>query len=245
MHVEHHGWHSPSLGHNMNLRVYGHSGKPILVFPSQGGSLNEYEDFGMIGQIRPWIDRGEIRVITPAGLDHQTWVDFDAHPAQRARRYNDYDSYIVREVVPFIQSKAPGEGIMTHGCSMGAYHAVNFFFKHPDLFDSVIALSGVYKLNMFIGDYMDENVYFNTPLAYLSNMTDHATLERYRRSQIVVCVGQGAWEEPMIEDTQELRRILEAKSVPAWIDVWGHDVAHDWPWWRVMMPYFLNRMNLD
>lgn len=40
--------HSKVLGRSMNFNVYGHAGRPILVFPASGGSHNEYGDFGMI-----------------------------------------------------------------------------------------------------------------------------------------------------------------------------------------------------
>lgn len=36
----------------------------------------------------------------------------------------------------------------------------------------MISLSGVFDLRLFIGDYIDENVYFNSPLAYLPNLND-------------------------------------------------------------------------
>ena len=31
---------------DMPYNIYGHQGKPILVFPSSGGSYHEYGDFG-------------------------------------------------------------------------------------------------------------------------------------------------------------------------------------------------------
>lgn len=62
------------------------------------------------------------------------------------------------------------------------------------------------------------------------------------KGRIIVCVGPGAWEDEMRVDAAELRRILDSKGVPAWIDFWGHDVNHDWPWWRVQMPYFLSKL---
>ena len=36
--------------------------------------------------------------------------------------------------------------------------------------------------------------------------------------------------------------LLNAKGIPHWLDVWGHDVNHDWPWWRKMLPYFLEKI---
>ena len=98
---------------------------------------------------------------------------------------------------------------------MGAYHAANFFFRHPDLFDATIAISGPMRLNLFVGDYMDDNVYFNAPLVYLPGLLDPWFLDQFRQSQIVVCVGQGAWEEPFVEDACALQHLLKAKQVPA------------------------------
>ena len=41
MQVEHHGWHSPRVGRWMGIKVYGHYGSPLLVFPTSGGDENE------------------------------------------------------------------------------------------------------------------------------------------------------------------------------------------------------------
>jgi len=130
--------------------------------------------------------------------------------------------------------------LLTTGCSMGGYHAGNFFFRHPSLFDAVIALSGIFQLTMFIGDYMDETVYYNSPLNFVPNLTDPERLMLIRRSRIIICTGQGAWEEPMIADARAMEQILAEKAVPAWVDLWGYDVNHDWPWWRKQLPLFLD-----
>lgn len=239
-----HTWHSPSLGHDMHLRVYGHAGKPAIVFPPQEGRFHDFDDFGMVESCRPWLEAGKLRLVTVDGVDEQSWLHPTNHPRQRALRHKDYDRYIMEEVVPFVHQVAPGEGIMLTGCSMGGYHSANFYFRYPDRFDSLIALSGVYRLVLFIGDYMDDEVYFHVPLAYLPGLQDEAALEAMRRGKIVVAVGQGAWEDDMLADTRALQSILESKSVPARFDYWGHDVNHDWVWWRKMMPYFLTELGI-
>jgi esterase/lipase superfamily enzyme len=244
MNIEYHKWWSPSLGQEMELKVYGHFGKPMLVFPAQGGRFFEFEDFKMIEAIQDFIEAGRVKVFTVDSLDNQSWANWDAHPADRARRHQDYDRYIVEEVAPFIRQHCGDtwqKAIVT-GCSMGAYHAGNFFFRHPDIFDVTIPISGLFQLHMFIGDYMDENVYYNSPLNYLPGLNDVRYLDQYRASQIIVCVGQGAWEDAMLADAHALKRILEEKQVPAWIDIWGYDVNHDWPWWRKMLPYHLEHL---
>ncbi len=246
MNIEYHRWFSPSLGHEMELKVYGSFGKPLLVFPAQGGRFYEFEDFKMIDAIHSFIDTGKVKVYTVDSLDNQTWANWNAHPADRARRHQDYDRYIVDEVTPFIHNHCGNaeQKFIAAGVSMGAYHAGNFFFRHPDIFDTTIVLSGLFQLHMFVGDYTDENVYFNSPLYYLPNLSDAWFLDLYRQSKIIVCVGQGSWEDAMLADAYRLKQILEEKQIPAWIDIWGHDVNHDWPWWRQMLPYFLEKLDL-
>jgi len=193
--------------------------------------------------VHGYIDAGQYQFYTVDSIDAQTWANFGAYPGDRARRHEDYDRYITQEVAPFIRERCGEEAlILSTGVSMGGYHSANFFFRHPDIFDALISLSGLFQLKMFIGDYSDENVYFNSPIYYLANMNDPWYLEKYRRSQIVICAGQGAWEEAMDADIVEMGRILESKGVPAWIDLWGHDVNHDWPWWRLQLPYFLGKI---
>jgi len=243
MNIEYHHWWSPHLGQEMELKVYGHAGKPVLVFPAMCGRFFEFEDFKMIDATWQLIDGGNVQFVTVDSIDSQSWANWGAHPADKARRHEDYDRYITREVLPFVHKRA-GEAVKmtTTGCSMGGYHACNFFFRHPDLFYGMISLSGLSSPRMFVGDYMDDNVYFNAPLHFLPNLTDPDTLALMREADIVICTGQGAWEEDMMADARAMRDILEEKDIPAWVDFWGYDVNHDWPWWRKQLPHFLSQL---
>jgi esterase/lipase superfamily enzyme len=245
MNIEYHKWWSDHLNQDMELKVYGHAGKPVLVFPCQGGRFYEWEDFRMIDAIHWFIDEGKIQLYTVDSIDKQSWANWNAHPADRGRRHADYDQYIIHEVVPFIRLRTHSDQkLISTGCSMGSYHAANFFFRHPDIFDTMLSISGPFSLNIFVGDYMDDNIYFNSPLAYLPDLTDAWFLDQYRQSKIIACCGQGAWEERMLADTYALKKVLEDKGIPAWIDIWGFDVNHDWPWWHKMVPYFLGQLDL-
>lgn len=246
MQIEYHKWFSQNLGQDMELKVYGYYGKPALVFPAQGSRFFEFEDMGMLDAVAGFVEAGQVKLFTVDSVDNQSWANAWAHPADRARRHEQYERYIVEEVVPFMRGHSGDtqEKFLTTGCSMGGYHSANFFFRHPEIFDTLIAISGLFRLNHFIGEYMDSTVYFHTPLAFLPNLTDPAILEMYRQSRIIVCVGQGAWEDEMLHDARALKVILEAKDIPHWIDLWGDDVNHDWPWWRNMLPYFLGKLEL-
>ena len=75
MQTEYHRWFSPSLGHDMELKVYGYFGTPMLVFPAQSGSFHEFEDLGMIHKLEPFIESGRIKLFTVNSLDGQTWAN--------------------------------------------------------------------------------------------------------------------------------------------------------------------------
>jgi esterase/lipase superfamily enzyme len=228
----------------MTVEVHGERGRPLLAFPSQNGRFGDFAGFGMVEACRGLVDAGRVRVFAVDGVDWQSWTNGAVSPAERARRHLDYDRHVMEEVVPFVRDATGSATAWVTGCSMGAFHAANFFFRRPDVFDGVIGLSGLYSARSFVGDYCDDAVYFNSPLHYLPNLSDPRTLDLYRRARITFAVGQGAWEEDCLADTRALQAVLEAKGVPAWFDYWGPDVNHDWPWWRKMLPYFLERMGV-
>jgi len=247
MHIEEHSWHSTNLDTSMALKVYGHWGVPFIVFPCSRGRYFDYEGMGMIEALSDFIDAGRIKLFCVDSIDAESWYNFDVPPADRNARHEAYDRYIVDEAVPFIRHHchSPDAKIMTNGCSMGAYHAVNFFLKHPGVFEGTIVLSGLYRLDRAEFGLSAADVpavYFNSPLNYLPNLTDAEYLDAYRNRTIVVCVGQGAWEEEAVEDTRQLRNVFTEKAVPAWVDFWGYDVNHDWPWWYRQMNFFLDRL---
>lgn len=245
MKVEYYKLWSEALNRDMEFKVYGHAGRPIVVFPSACGRFFEFEDFGMVEAVRAFIEGGKVWLYAIDSVDCEAWLARWMNPGDRGVYHERYDRYVMEEVVPFIreQTGVPA-GYLTTGCSMGAYHAANFFFKHPDVFGGVIAMSGLYGPRYFVGDYMDDNVYFNFPLCYLPNLTDPFYLDKYRESDIIICTGKGAWEEESIRETRALEDNLKALDVPAWVDYWGEDVNHDWPWWRKQLPYFLGHLDL-
>ena len=67
-------------------------------------------------------------------------------------------------------------------------------------------------------------------------------MEQYRQGEIIICCGQGAWEDEAKEDARILKEQFERLQVDAWVDLWGEDVNHDWPWWLIQFPYFVERL---
>ncbi len=237
---------SRELERDMEFKVYGDSGKLCFAFPPQNGRFYDFENFGMVESIRPWIEDGRILLVTPDSIDAESWSARGENPRRRIELQERWFRYITLELEPRTHAlgAAPGRGMLT-GCSMGAMHSGIIYFRRPDLFDTVVALSGTYNANDFILDYMDDLIYANSPVMFLPNMPeDHRYMELYRSSQLIFCVGQGAWEDDLLAGTRALDAVLKSKGIPAWFDYWGFDVNHDWCWWQKQLPYFMGKLEL-
>ena len=239
---ESHRWYSGSLGRDMELLLYGHAGQPMLAFPSQNGRFWDWESFGMIEGVADLLDDGRLTLAAVDSVDSESWTNHGAHPIDRARRHETYERYLLDEVLPLLSAVTGQDVAWAAGCSMGAYHAANLFFRRPDRLDGLIAISGVYSARLFVGDAGGDEIYFNDPLAYLPGLDDPWHLDRYRRSQITFVAGQGAYEEEALTDTRAVQAVLESKDVPAVFDYWGHDVDHHWSWWARMLRHHVGRM---
>lgn len=237
MQVEYHKRPSRHLGREMEFKVYGHAGRPVLVFPTSNGRFFQYEDSGCIRVLAGRIDAGEIRIWTADGIDGESFFS-NGHDLQaRIGRHESYFRYINDELLPEILDLG-GQAPVLSGCSMGAFHASNFLFRFPERVAGVIALSGVYSTRHFFGETLEGQIYFNSPVDYLARLDDEALLDRIRSRRLFFCCGQGAWEEQMIEDTHHLEAVLRDKNIPAWVDFWGGDASHDWDWWHRQIIYF-------
>lgn len=247
MHIYYHKRESHHLGRPMEHKRYGYSGRPVVVFPTSRGRFYQYEDSGAVSALSDFIEDGRIQIFTLDGIDGETFFGDSPDLQARIDRHDAYFRYVKEEAFPDLTREARiGNGgqdlkpIVT-GCSMGAYHAANFAFHYPELTAGVIALSGVYSTRDFFGPALDGGIFYHSPLDYLKGLQDERILGELRRNRMIFCVGQGAWEDRMIGETRQLEAVLRDKDIPAWVDYWGTDVSHDWPWWHKQLRYFMER----
>ena len=238
--------YSQSLCREMEYKIYGHAGKPILFIPCQSGRFYDFENFHMLEQWQTWIEAGECMVFSVDSIDSESWAAPHNDHHAKVEMHEKWYHYLVDEMVPIIAEASGRNDILPFGCSMGAMHGANLFFRRPDLFDGVFAISGLYDSKEFLGEYMDPLVYDNSPVDYLSNMpADHPYLQAYAQHKMIFAVGQGAWEGPLLESTRRLDAVCARKGIDARFCYWGVDVDHDWPWWFKMValyaPEFLER----
>ncbi len=236
-------WNSPTLGQQMPIVTYGHSGHPLLLMPTAAADYLENERFFLVKAVEPLIQAGRVRVFSINSINSQAWMDKTLSVPEQARRQALYVRYIEDEVVPYIRRSCGSSDlrVATSGASFGGFHAANTMLRRPDLFDATIAMSGFYDLAPdYLKGYSDDNCYFNNPVWYLQNLEGHSLYLLQTSCKIHIVTGQGAYEAP--DESRKLSNVLSGKGIPHFLDIWGHDVNHDWPWWRKMLPYAIERM---
>jgi esterase/lipase superfamily enzyme len=232
-------WYSPALNQDMPIAVYGNYGFALLLIPTAQADYLEYERFQLIDAIKPHIDAGKVKVFSINSINSESWLNDKMLPEHKAIRQNQFNQYVLHEVVPFIRNNTSEETqIITCGASFGALHSMNLFLKRPDLINGVIAMSGVYDLHEYTDGYNDTQVYFNSPMDYMPNLEDEWYLDNIKKSKhIHILTGSGDYEDP--DASRDFAGVLYNKGINYELDVWGPDMKHDWPTWRQMLPYYL------
>ena len=226
----------------MPIVRYGTWGRPLLFLPTAQADYLEYERFWLIKSLEPAILEGRVQVFSVNSINPHAWMNRKVSIPDAARRQAQYSGYLEEEVVPHIRRclGSPSVRVGISGASFGAFYAANAFFRRPDLFGTLLAMSGFYDLR---GDYLEgfenDDSYYNNPMQFVRGITDHGTLEELRHnSSINIVTGQGAYEAP--NESRRFSQLLWDKGIPHNLDVWGHDMPHDWPTWRKMIEFYID-----
>ncbi len=225
--------------------AYGHYGRPFLVFPSEQGSPWDFENNGMIDAVRQLLDGGRVKLYCIGSHDGATWSNQSIPLEERARRHDGYERWVLGQVLPLIDHDCGGrQEVGTVGCSLGAYHALTFALRHADRFPLALGLSGSYDPTAWNGwGERGDAAYFTNPTDFVPHL--HGSHLDWLRSRlwVVLVVGQGMWEDTTgsLPSTRRMAGLLQGKGIRCELDVWGHDVPHDWPSWRAQFAHHLPR----
>lgn len=235
MHRSYHRWYSSALNRDMELLLFGHSGAPVLVFPTSQGRFYEYEDRGMVAALSQHLEQGWIQLICVDSVDSESFYCRWAHPGGRIWRHVQYEQYLLNEVIPGVQHQNGNPFWITTGCSFGAYHAVNFALRHPDLIRRTIGLSGIYDIRRWLDGYSDDHVYFNNPLDYTANLHDWDQINRLKQIDIIFATGE---TDPNRWANDQLSTNLWRADIGHAYRIWDGWV-HDWPYWHNMIRQYI------
>jgi len=221
------------LGRQVHMWQFGSFGMPVVVFPSAAGFAHEWQAQGMIEALAPLLNRGKIKLYCPESNVAEAWTRKDHSPAERMQRHRRYEQFVLHTLLPYIRRDCGGwtHPVWTTGCSLGAMYSALFALKFPTQFNRALCMSGRYQATAFIEGPVIQDIYFNSPLHFMPNLSGDALQHVQRNTHLTLVCGQGKWEEGCIEETRALSALLQRKHVPHYQDIWGHDVTHSWSWW--------------
>jgi esterase/lipase superfamily enzyme len=219
----------------MELLLYGDRGEPVLLFPTSRGRFHQNEDWGLIGALADRIDAGRYMVVCVDSVDDQSWYDESKSPADRVLYHERYESYVLDEVAPFLQSRASGGRFTLGGCSFGGFHAVQMGLRHPQRFQRILSMSGKFETEGFLDGYHDQRVYFNSVFQWLPNLTDRSILEGLFKLEIILATGDRDFCKA---SNERLSTLLWSKGIGHHLSIW-RDADHDWPVWRQQIREYL------
>ena len=227
-------WYSPTLSMDTEMLVFGHSGYPLIIFPTSLGRYFESKDFGLIGAIAPYIHSGKVKVYCPDSVDKYSWYNKQIPPHERVKNHVYYDQFILNEVVDAIRNNHGFAKVAVAGASFGAYHAMNFAFRHPERVSHLFAMSGSFNIKSFTNGHYDDQVYFNNPVDYVPGLSDPEIWK------MKIVLGVGEWDV-CLDANQEMSEMLNRKNISHWYDFrrWA---KHDWPLWLNMLPDYLHQL---
>jgi esterase/lipase superfamily enzyme len=237
---EYHKWHSQFIDREFEMLVFGDSGYPIIIFPTSKGRYYQAKDFGLIDAASKYINSGKIKIYCPDSLDNESWYNESIHPAERVKNHVVYEHLIIKDVVDYAVHETGYKKVGVAGCSFGGYHAANLSFKHPDKVSYLICMSGASNVKRLLGDYYDDNVYFNNPPDYLPNLNDDWYLDKIKKTGIFLGVGD---DDICLQENLVLSDILKAKNVNHLLDV-RKNTGHDWKWWKKMFYDYLGKIDV-
>jgi len=196
----------------------------------------------MVDALEHRINAGELQLYCVDSIDGEALYSEQIPPPERIQRHLRYEAYIRDEVLPFSAVKNPNSKLIAHGCSLGAYHAMNIALRHPGMFHKVVALSGRYDLTQQLGPYRalfdgfyNDQIYFNNPSHFLPQIQDEAILRQLRRMEIIFVIGQ---EDAFLRNNQELSQRMTEKKIPHEFYIWEGE-AHRPRIWREMVRCYL------
>jgi esterase/lipase superfamily enzyme len=225
-------FYSQILNKNLDLLIHGHWGKPLLMFPTSMGTAFQNRDSGLLQAISDKIDGGTLKVFNVGSIDFDSYYGKYLNAGEKIYNYELYTRFLKDELIPKIQEECSVHRVGLAGASFGAYHAVNFAFKNPDLCEFVIGMSGSYEIKSFMDGFYNDHVYFNNPVDFVPNINSWIC------NHMKVILGTSDWDICR-DQTLRFSKILGNAGINHFYDEkkWAN---HDWPLWNRAFPEYIN-----
>jgi esterase/lipase superfamily enzyme len=218
----------------MELLVFGSAGPRALAFPPAAGRFFDWEDHGLIDALSDVLERGAIQVYCVDSVDAESWGNTDLMPTERARRHAQYDAYLRDELLPFSSYENANSFVIAAGVDFGAFHAVNFGLRHPDMVNRIVGMSGPYDVRRFTDGYSDDEIYFNNPMEFIPLEHESRRLRLLQQLEIILAIGRG---DEYARNNEQFSALLTDKGIRHTLRLW-EGTAHGWSTWtEAIRPY--------
>ncbi|RMD51144.1 MAG: esterase, partial [Ignavibacteria bacterium] len=203
-----HKFYSQYLDRQFEILSFGEEGQPLIIFPPAKGRYWDAKDNGMIQSLAPLLESKKLKIYCPDLLDQEIWFDNELTPKDKIQSYLRFEEAILKDVIEFAKYETGFDQVWLCGCELGAYYAANIAFKYQEHVSALFALSGRFGIKDYLGDFYNEDVYFNSPKDYLSNCEDPW---KYNHIQVTLCTGLN---DKSFDDNNDFNWILNVKGIP-------------------------------
>jgi len=225
-------WRSPSLGKDMEMLIYGDSGTPVLGLPTRGERCDQWEEEGMVDSISFQLENGFNQLYCIDTVDEESFLNEKVDPGTRILRHQQFEDYVIEEVVPFINDNNPIDFLIIAGVDMGGYHAVNLGLKYPKQFGKSIGISGLYDIKPLLNGFYDDSVYYNNPVDYVPNLNKPVRLNNIRNVDFRLVSFAGDQRK---SEAERLADTLRMKMIESELDIWDMEPGDEWSIWSKMI----------
>lgn len=214
------------------MLIFGKEGTPVILFPSAYGSYKEWEDCGAFDVLHQQVEEGFNQFFCVDAFATESMMNNSISPLARIRRFNQYQEYIIDELLPFISHENSNPFIITSGVGIGAYCALLLALKHPSQIQKVIGISGYYDISVHMDGEVDDSIYFNNPVEFVPNIHDQELLRKIGSIDIRLLNYKN---DPTKDATRRMSDILWLKFIEHEHFVWDEETTNLW----TLAPYIL------
>ena len=246
MESETHRWYSDRIGRDIHIRVYGHFGQPILVFPTSGGDETRVRGPGHVrSPCPPHAGRAGEVLLRELGQQRLLVQQEDSSRRTGVKFQVAYDSAIAERSASLHRAplqSAKGIAITTTPAPLSAHTTRRTPCSSipPGCADVSLSPAST-TCACFVDGHFDENFYFNNPVDYMANLTDWNILQ-YRTP---VRHPPRPRDRPLRRQRSRrgaCPRFSPRSGIPHHLDDWREQGGHDWPYWKHQMDVYISRL---
>jgi len=209
----------------MEMNIFGTSGTPVIIFPSEEGGRDEWEQAGIMSSLDEQISEGYNQFFCLESVADESLLNKNAEPKHRIGRQIQYEQYLIDEVIPFVRKTNNNPYLIFSGAFLGAYYALLFALKYPEKVDKVIGISGTYDIKPYLDEHYDDSVYFNNPVDFIPNLNDPKILKNISEIDIRLLSYSN---DPQKEESERMSDSLWLKNVDHNFYVWDEVISEPW-----------------